>query len=101
MLTLPTAIMEKGEGERKKRRERFLGLVYQTPNSTSPATATRPMAATLNALEFVEACKEFMDKYSKREAHGSTPELSILRESNAGWTLIEHSVSIDKIVVYG
>ena len=59
------------------------------------------MAATLNELEFVEACKEFVDKYSKREAHGSTPELSIVHESNAGWTLIEHPVGIDKTIVYG
>ena len=54
------------------------------------------MAATLNALEFVEACKEFVGKYSKQEAHGSTPELSILQECNAGWTLIEHPVGTNK-----
>jgi len=58
------------------------------------------MAATLNALEFVEACKEFVIKYSRREARGSTPELSILREYYAGWTLVEHPVSIHQMSVY-
>jgi hypothetical protein len=54
------------------------------------------MAATLNALEFVEACKEFVAKYSTNE---STRELELLRESYSEWTLVEHSVGTDEIIV--
>jgi len=56
------------------------------------------MAATLNALEFVEACKEFVDKYS---THESTHELELVRESYSGWTLVEHPVGVDEIIEHG
>ena len=56
------------------------------------------MAATLNASEFVEACKEFVAKYS---THESAHKLDLLRESYSGWTLVEHPVGIDEIIEYG
>jgi hypothetical protein len=59
------------------------------------------MSPALSALEFVEACKEFVAKYSTREAYRFTSELSILRESYAGWTLMEHPVGIDETIIYG
>lgn len=56
------------------------------------------MAATLNALEFVEACKEFVAKYS---THETTHEFELVREAYSGWTLVEHPVGVDEIIEYG
>lgn len=85
---------------RGRKEGKVLGLVYQTPNNVSPAAAIGLMAATLNALEFVEACKELVAKYSRGETHKPSPELTILYESYAGWTLVEHPVGIDEVTIH-
>ena len=95
--------------EKRRRREEGSGKGFRLVGPNVPNTKQRItchhrsalfflMAATLNASEFVEACKEFVAKYS---AHESTPELELLRESYSGWTLVEHPVSMDEITEYG